>query len=68
MNRTATAQLLAALEAITHEAANALAVIDSLPASHPDRAEIKRRVIELQSEAQDLFDRIATLRIEEPRN
>ena len=64
---TASADLLACLDRITHETTTALDVLESLPPSS-DRREAKRRVLVIRDEAQTLFEWISAARLEEPRN
>jgi hypothetical protein len=66
---TASTALLASLEMIAHETtlmADALDLAGGLPAS--ERHEAKRRVMEIQARAQELFEWISEARLEEPRN
>ena len=67
---TTSAALLSSLEAITHETTQMLSVLDDDAAklSANDRREAKRRVIEIRTKAQELFEWISEARLEEPRN
>jgi hypothetical protein len=67
---SATAELLRSLEAITHEATEMLGVLDEQRAglSPSDAREAKRRAHEIRDRAQEFFDWLAEVRLEEPRN
>jgi hypothetical protein len=66
---TVTAHLLAALEAITQESVGMLDVLNSAEGlSQNDRREAKRRVFEIRGRAQELFEWLSEVRLEEPRN
>jgi hypothetical protein len=67
---TATAALLASLDAISLETRNMLATLDDAEAalSPADRREAKRRVYEIRGKTQELFDWLSEAKLEEPRN
>ena len=61
-----TADLLASLEVIGHETTLMLTTLDTADVRRPeDRREVKRRVAELRTKAQELFDWLAEARLEE---
>ena len=64
---TATAAILASLEAITAETTTMLSALDDVSAS-PDCHEAKQRVLEIRGRAQELFDWLAEAGLEETRN
>jgi hypothetical protein len=64
---TATAALLQSLDVITAETTTMLSVLDEADMT-PDRREAKRRVIEIRGRAQELFEWLAAVGLEEPRN
>ena len=64
---TATAELLTSLETISYETVRMLQLIDAASKS-PSRPELKRRVLELRGNAQELIDWLTESRLEEPTN
>jgi hypothetical protein len=64
---TATASLLASLDVITSETTTMLAALDDASMT-TDRREAKRRVMEIRARAQELFDWVAEVGLEEARN
>jgi hypothetical protein len=61
-----TAALLASLEAVSHETTRMLTTLDTADVRHPDHhRETKRRVTELRTKVQELFDWLAEARLEE---
>jgi hypothetical protein len=64
---TATAILLASLDVITAETTTMLSALDDADLT-PDRREAKRRVLEIRARAQELFDWLAEVGLEESRN
>jgi repressor of nif and glnA expression len=66
---SATASLLASLDAIAHEMTSMLSVLDTGDGflAH-DRREAKMRVLEIRARAQELFDWLAATRQEEQLN
>jgi hypothetical protein len=64
---TATAALIVSLDVITAETTTMLTVLDDATAS-PDRREAKRRVLEIRASAQELFDWLSVIELEETRN
>lgn len=66
---TATAQILARLETITFESQRIVEVIDEAMLPSPsDRHEAKRRVLEIQAKAQEVFDWFSEMRLEDRPN
>jgi hypothetical protein len=65
---SATADLLASLDVITHEATIMLRAAESYEVSPADRRELKRRVLAIRGQAQEIFDWLSESRLEEPRN
>ncbi len=66
---SATADLLASLDVIAHETSlmlNALDVADVR--RQEDRREAKRRVLEIRAKAQELFDWLSEVRLEDSVN
>jgi hypothetical protein len=64
---TGTAALLSSLDIITAETTTMLSTLDDVKAS-PDRHEAKRRVLEIRGLAQELFDWLGEVGVEEARN
>ena len=64
---TPSAAILASLETVAHETTVMLSALDDLPATS-DRREAKRRVYEIRARAHELFEWLAEVRLEEPRN
>lgn len=64
------AELLAALDSVSHETTVAVNVLDqdegTLEAS--DRREAKRRILEIRARAQELFDWLSAIRVGEKSN
>lgn len=63
---TPTAALLASLDTITYETTSMLRVAEDVQPQ--DRRELKRRIMVIRAQAQELFDWLAESRFEEPRN
>jgi hypothetical protein len=62
---SATADLLASLDVISHETTLMLSAIDQAHAARPDdRREVKRRALELRRQAQELFDFLSEVPLE----
>jgi hypothetical protein len=67
---SATAELLASLDVISHETTRMLSVLDESESklSRSDRREARRFVVQIRRKAQVLSDWISEARLEEPRN
>ena len=63
----ATATLLSSLNAITAETVTMLTVLDEAKMTS-DRREAKRRVLEIKGKAQELFEWLSAVGLEETRN
>lgn len=64
---SATATLLKSLDVVVAETVTMLAVLDEAKLT-PDRREAKRRVLEIRANAQELFDWLNAVGLEETRN
>ncbi|MEA2345188.1 MAG: hypothetical protein QOF63_3357 [Thermoanaerobaculia bacterium] len=64
---TATATMLQSLDVISAETVTMLAELDTAKLT-PDRREAKRRVLEIKANAQELFDWLTAVGLEETRN
>lgn len=60
--------LLLHLEAIAQEATAAISLLGSLDANPSDRREAIRRITEIRTKTQELFDWLSEARLEDPRN
>jgi hypothetical protein len=64
---TETAVLLQSLDVISAETVTMLTTLDESEGT-PDRREAKRRVLEIKAMAQELFDWLSAVGLEETRN
>jgi hypothetical protein len=64
---SATAVLLESLDVISAETVTMLAELDAAQLT-PDRREAKRRVLEIKGKAQELFDWLTAVGLEETRH
>jgi hypothetical protein len=69
MKTTATAALFASLDTITHETRRMLTALDTAQDAQPEHVRAARvRVEQMRAQAQELFDLLSEVWLEEPTN